>query len=113
MMSLAPTICQTIRNSATATNPTTVRAERWRTSAAKATLLPAGAATLRTGALISRHRSRLRLLPGIRCQHLPLQQIPDLLAVGREGGIVADVERARPLERDRDVGDDAARRGAH
>src|ERR1700676_4546808 len=115
MTSLPPTICQAVRNSATLRNPTTAWAERWRRSEIHVEPSPtgAGAATLMSGALMSGYGSRLRLLPGIRCQHFPLQQIPDALAVGREGGIVADLERPRPLQRHRDVRNDPARRGAH
>src|SRR5258707_15786882 len=111
MIWFAPTTCQASRNRATAVNPTTVRAEPWRASDRQVELLPAGACatTLMSGALMSRRCSRRRLLPRIRRQHLLLQQIPDALAVGREGGVVADFERARPFERHRDVGDDPAR----
>src|SRR6202035_2061677 len=108
MISSPPTICQMIRNSATETDPTTVRAEGWRTSDAQVMPPPAGACA---ATLISDDGSRLRLLPGIRRHHLTLQQIPDALAIDREGRIVADVERARALKRDRNIGDDPPRRG--
>src|SRR5579862_7915178 len=108
MISLTPTICQAARNSATAAVPTTTRAEAandWRGGAP-----PAGSSV---ATVMSRRGSRGRLLPGVRCQHLLGEQIPDALAVGCELGIVADFERARPRERHLEVGDHAARRSTH
>src|SRR6266699_2692692 len=110
MISFPPTSCQAIRNSATVASPTTPLAEGCRVSVPSFGRLRTGACA---AMVMSGRGSRLGLLPGIRCQHLLGEQIPDALPVGREGWIIADLERARALKRHRNVRDDAARRGAH
>src|SRR5215469_18315133 len=92
-ISLAPTICQAARNNATAATPTAVRAETrdlrgWAASAGSSVAIA-----------MSGPGSHGGLLPGVRCQNLLGEQIPDALAIGREDRIVADFERARPRQR--------------
>src|SRR5579862_9003014 len=107
-ISLAPTICQTARNSATAATPTTTRAEGWLANDLRACVLPAGSSL---AIAMSGRGSRGGLLPGVRRQHLLGEEVPQALAIGRENRIVADFERPRPRQRHLDVGDHPARRG--
>src|ERR1700744_1218065 len=110
-ISLAPTICQTARNSTTDSSPTTRRAERRASNAFSER--PSAMSEPEVSATMSVRVRGFGFLPRTRRLHLLFQQIPDALAIGGEFRLVADLERPRPRQRDANVLDHAPRRGAH